>query len=164
MADIIIIYDSVTGNTQRMAMLIKEGVEEEGLEAEAIPVGEAVLDQLLKARGIILGSMSKLGNISAPMKKFLDDTVDVHGRLNGKVGGVFSSSSHVGGGNETVNLSLIQALLIHGMIIKGMVEEDHYGALSVELMDDDGRSTVLYDGSSKRLGMETAQLVKQLSK
>lgn len=157
---VLIIYDTVT---ERMAMMVKEGVEEEGVEAEAKPVSETHPEELLKADGIILGSMSRLGNISAPMKRFLDDTVDFHGSLDGKVGGVFSSSSHVGGGNETTNLNLLQAMLIHGMIVKGMVEEDHYGALSVEMVDEEGRSTVLYDGSSKRLGKEVAQLVNKLA-
>lgn len=163
MGYILIVYDSVKGNTERMAMLVKEGVEEEGLDATAKPVSEVYPEELLKADGIILGSMSRLGNISAPMKTFLDQTVDYQGSLNGKVGGVFSSASHIGGGNETTNLNLVQAMLIHGMIIKGMVEEDHYGALSVEMVDEEGRSTVLYDGSSKRLGREVAQLVKRLS-
>jgi NAD(P)H dehydrogenase (quinone) len=162
MADVIIVYDSIRGNTERMAMLVKEGVEEEGISALAKPVAETNPEELVKADGIILGSMSRMGNVSSTMKKFLDETAYFHGSLNGKVGGVFSSSSHIGGGNETTNLSLLQAMLIHGMVIKGMVEEDHYGALSVEMVDEDGRSTVLYDGSSRRLGVEVAQLVKKL--
>jgi NAD(P)H dehydrogenase (quinone) len=162
MADILIVYDSVGGNTERMAMMIKEGVEEEGPDADARPVTEVHPEELLKAKGIILGSISRLGNISAPMKEFLDETVAFHGSLDGKVGGVFSSASHVGGGNETTNLNLLQAMLIHGMVVKGMVEEDHYGALSVEMIDEEGRSTVLHDGSSKRLGREVARLVKKL--
>lgn len=73
MSYVLIIYDTVT---ERMAMMVKEGVEEEGVEAEAKPVSETHPEELLKADGIILGSMSRLGNISAPMKRFLDDTVD----------------------------------------------------------------------------------------
>ena len=119
-------------------------------------------EELLKTDGIILGSMSRLGNVSASMKTFLEGTVAFQGSLNGKVGGVFSSASHIGGGNETTDLNLLQAMLIHGMVVKGMVEEDHYGALSVEIIDEEERSTVLYDGSCRRLGKEVAMLVKKL--
>ncbi|MFQ6032878.1 MAG: flavodoxin family protein, partial [Candidatus Zixiibacteriota bacterium] len=73
MANILVVYDSVGGNTERMAMLVKEGVEDEGIEADAKPVTEVHQEELLKADGVLLGSMSRLGNMSAPMKRFLDD-------------------------------------------------------------------------------------------
>lgn len=50
-----------------------------------------------------------------------------HGKLVGKVGGVFTSSGMIGGGNETTIMSILQGLLIHGMIVQGVQEGNHYG-------------------------------------
>jgi NAD(P)H dehydrogenase (quinone) len=70
-----------------------------------------------------------------PIKKLLDESVKFHGRLKGKVGGAFSSSANVGGGNETTILDMLNALLIHGMIIMGDHRGDHYGPVSIDFPD-----------------------------
>ena len=58
-----------------------------------------------------------------------------HGRLDGKLGGAFSSSANVAGGNETTILSIVAAMLIHGMIIQGDYQGDHYGPVAVGGVD-----------------------------
>ena len=59
-----------------------------------------------------------------------------HGRLAGKVGGAFSSSANVGGGNETTIRGILDALLIHGMIVQGVAAGDHYGPVSIGKPDE----------------------------
>jgi NAD(P)H dehydrogenase (quinone) len=61
--------------------------------------------------------------------------VKFHGRMRGKIGGAFSSSANVGGGNETTILSILKALIIHGMIIQGESSGDHYGPVSIGTPD-----------------------------
>ncbi len=63
--------------------------------------------------------------MAAEIKKFIDESVKFHGKLEGKVGGAFSSSAQIGGGNETTIMDILKTLLIHGMIIQGSSKGDH---------------------------------------
>lgn len=133
MAKILIIYDSKTGNTKKMAMAIAQGVKEvEGAEVEVKKVDNVTLKDLLKADGLIIGSPTYYGQMSAKIKALIDKSVEIHGQLEGKVGAAFTSSGGTASGAETTLFSLIQAMLIHGMIIQGRAKEKHYGAAAVE--------------------------------
>jgi len=74
--------------------------------------------------------------MAAEIKKLLDDSIRLHGRLDGKLGGAFASSANVAGGNETAILSILSALLIHGMLVKGMADGSHYGPVAIKSFDD----------------------------
>ncbi|MBS3817700.1 MAG: flavodoxin family protein, partial [Candidatus Thermoplasmatota archaeon] len=54
-----------------------------------------------------------------------------HGDLDGMVGGAFTSSANPAGGNETTIMALLETLLIHGMVVKGIPKADHYGPVVV---------------------------------
>jgi len=75
----------------------------------------------------VAGSPTDYGHMAAELKKFIDDSMKFHGKLSGKVGGAFASSANVGGGNETTVRSILDAWLIHGMIVEGTAHGDHYG-------------------------------------
>ena len=119
-------------------------------------VDEIEADDLLQYDGIIIGSPTYYGTMAAQIKKLLDDSVKFHGKLEGKVGAAFASSANVGGGNETTILDIINALLIHGMVIQGDSKGDHYGPVAVGAPD--GRA----QKECQRLGERTARLVKKL--
>jgi len=156
MTKILIIYFSQTGNTEKMAYAVAEGVREERVEHQVKKVQEASLDDLLDVEGIVIGSLTYFGTMAAEMKSFLDQSVVHFNRLKGKVGGAFASSALLGGGNETTVLAILQALLIHGMIVEGTTEGGHYGP--VALGPPDQRSTE----ECKQLGRRVARLAKKL--
>ena len=135
MAKVLILFFSKSGNTAKMADVVAEGVRNSGAEAFVKDVKETDVGELLKVDGIIIGSPTYYGTMAAQIKKFIDDSVKYHGKLVGKVGGAFASSGGLAGGNETTVLDIIKALLIHGMIIPGNVEGDHYGAVAVGAPD-----------------------------
>ena len=135
MAKVLILFFSQSGNTAKMADIVAEGVRGTGAEAVVKDVKEADVDELLKPDGIIIGSPTYYGTMAAEIKKYIDDSVKYHGKLVGKVGGAFASSGGLAGGNETTVLDIVKALLIHGMIIPGNVEGDHYGAVAVGAPD-----------------------------
>jgi len=154
----IIIYYSLTGNTKRMAESIAEGLKKEGVntvvkEAEKVRPGE-----LLKFEAIIIGSPTYYGTMAAQIKKLLDDSVEFHGKLDGKVGAAFSSSANIGGGNETTILDILNAMLIHGMIIQGDPAGGHYGPVAIDAPDSRAMK------ECARLGSRVAKLVKKLYK
>jgi len=157
MAKALVIYYSHTGNTKKMAESVVEGIKKEGMEASLKDVKDVDASELLKYDAIIIGSPTYYGTMAAQIKKLLDESVDFHGQLDGKVGAAFASSANVGGGNETTVLDILNAMLIHGMIIQGDHQGDHYGAVSIG--SPDARATKQCIG----LGSRVAKLVKRLS-
>ncbi|MFH1878413.1 MAG: NAD(P)H-dependent oxidoreductase [Candidatus Omnitrophota bacterium] len=136
MSKIAVIYYSRSGNTRAMAELISSGAESErGIQVDVIPVEDFPPERALEYDGLIIGSPTYYGTMSYQIKKFFDDSVAFHGRLSGKVGAAFSSAANVGGGNETTITDILNALLIHGMIIQGSFKGDHYGPVSIGAPD-----------------------------
>jgi NAD(P)H dehydrogenase (quinone) len=127
---ILIVYDSKTGNTEKMASAIAKGAEKMGAEATVKRVEQTKLEDLLSADGIIMGSPTYFGQMSAKLKALIDESVKIHEKLTGKVGAAFTSAGGTATGAETTLLSIVQAMLIHGMIIQGNAEDKHYGVVA----------------------------------
>ncbi|MGB3086790.1 MAG: flavodoxin family protein, partial [Phycisphaerae bacterium] len=96
------------------------------------------------------------GLMAAEIKKMFDESVAIHGQLEGKVGGAFTSAANLAGGNETTILSILEAMLIHGMIVKGTSRRDHYGPVAIGKPDERAVE------QSRLLGREVAELAVKL--
>ena len=131
----VVIYYSRSGTTKKMAEIIYKNIKDAGEEADIFPVSEIKPEQLLDYDGIIIGSPTYYGTLAAEIKKFLDDSVSLHGKLDGELGGAFSSAANLAGGNETTILSILEAMLIHGMITQGDPKGDHYGPGAISQID-----------------------------
>lgn len=127
----IVVFYSRSGSTEKMAHKIAEGIRNEGVDTEVRSVSHTSPDDLVNFDAIVIGSPTQYGSMAWEVKKLLDDSANKHYKLDGKVGGAFSSSCHVGGGNETTILDILHAMLVHGMIIQGDPMYDHYGATSL---------------------------------
>jgi NAD(P)H dehydrogenase (quinone) len=156
MVKILICYYSKTGNTKEMAELIGQGVNTEGIEVDVKDVTEVGSDDLLDYEGIILGSPTYYGTCAAPIKELIDESVSHHGSLEGKVGGAFTSSANIAGGNETTIINILQMLMIHGMIVKGDPKGSHYGPVSVGSPDMSAKQECI------TYGRKIAQLTQKL--
>lgn len=157
MAKVLISYYSKSGNTRKMAEYIREGLQTlDGIEVLLKKVKETDLDDLKAADGIILGSPTYFGTLAAEMKDLMDRSIKYFGKLNGKVGGAFTSSGGIGGGNETTLLSLMQGLMIHGMIVQGLQKGNHYGPVSIGAPDES------VHGECVRYGQMIGELVLKL--
>ncbi len=160
MSKVLIVYDSRTGNTEKMAKAVAEGVKEAAIEVELKKVDEVKLSDLEAADGIILGSPCHFGVMSDKMKGLIDKSSEILGKLANKVGAAFSSSMARGGGSETTVLSLIQAMLIHEMIIAGgalAAKEGLYGAIALSAPDEKASN------ACRLLGKRVAELVRRLA-
>jgi NAD(P)H dehydrogenase (quinone) len=131
MARALVCYYSVTHNTEKMAAKIADVLRAQGMDVDLKSVEETAVNDLLKYDCLLFGSPTYYGSMAWPIKKLLDESVKFHGKLQGKVGGAFSSSANVGGGNETTILDILKALLIHGMVVRGDYRGDHYGPVSI---------------------------------
>jgi NAD(P)H dehydrogenase (quinone) len=156
MAKILVIYYSRTGNTKKMAELIAEGIIRESVSVDVRDVKDVRPADLTGYEGILIGSPTYYGSMAAEVKKLLDDSVQYHGKLDGKVGAAFSSSANIAGGNETTILDILNAMLIHGMIIKGDFRGDHYGPVSIGVPDERASRLCVAHG------VNTAKLVKKV--
>lgn len=156
MSKILIGYYSRTGNTKRMAELIAEGVKAAQTDVDLKPVDEITAADLAGYDGIILGSPTYYGLLASEVKKLLDESVKFHGKLEGKAGGAFSSSANIAGGNETTVMSIINAWLIHGMVVQGDPKGNHYGPVSI------GYPDARVEAECRRYGERIAGLVARL--
>ena len=155
-----IIYHSESGNTRRMAELVKEGAESvAGVEAKVMPLDDVDKDFADAAPVILLGSPTYEGTTSWQMKKFLD-TTDV--ALAGKLGGVFVSQNWPGGGGGSfAEMSIIAGMLVRGMLIYsgGITRGEpylHFGAVSQRSPEG------LYAERCRKLGQNLATMGKKL--
>jgi len=139
-----------------MAQFVEQGVRKTNVEVETKKVKEVNVDELLDVEGIILGSPTYFGVMASEMKQFVDKSIKHFGKLNGKVGGAFATSGGIGGGNETTIISIIEALLIHGMIIQGSTKGGHYGPVGIGSPDSRVESECI------ALGERVGELVKKL--
>ena len=72
---VLIVYDSRSGNTERMAHYVEEGVKAEGVDVDVVKVDDANVDELPNYRGLILGSPVYYGLPSAKIKEYLDSAL-----------------------------------------------------------------------------------------
>ena len=156
---VLVLYFSKSGNTKRLAEAIAEGVEEvEGVKAVLKKTDEVTKEDFSASEGIIAGSPVYFGLMAAELKKVFDEFVGVRKKMEGKVGAAFTTSGDPTGGKETTMMSIIQALLIYGMVIVGdpLSATGHYGVGCV------GKPDAKTEENGIKLGKRVAELAKKL--
>lgn len=137
MARILVLYDSISGNTRAMAGYVAEGAREiPSAEIRVKSVADAHTDDVLWCDGIAVGSPTHMGVLSWRMKKFWDEQLDpLWGKIDGRIGCAFSSSGGWGGGNEVTCMSILTVLMNFGFLVFGVPDYVanqytlHYGAV-----------------------------------
>lgn len=158
MARILIIYQSKTGNTERMSEAVEAGIKGEGVSVIRKRIENTTLEDLLEPQGIIVGTPTYFGATTAEFKKLIDESIKYFPKLEGKVGAAFASSGDLGGGGETAILDILRAFLVHGMIVPGFTSGGHYGPVSV------GAPNIEREKVCTEFGARMARLIKRLHK
>lgn len=155
MSSILIIYYTRAGNTEKLAKAVAEGVREGGGTPTVRKVDEVDVSELPGYDGIIAGSPVYFGMMAAELKKFFDESVTVRKKMVNKVGAAFVTGAHRTGGKETTLISILQAMLIEGLVVVGDPLETggHYGAAGSD-------ETGLKEG--RALGKRVAELADML--
>lgn len=160
MPSVLVIYDSQSGNTEKAAALVAEGVRQvKGADCILKRVDDVSLGDLSNADGIIIGSPTYYGTMSGKIKALLDESVELHGKLDGKVGAAFTSSGGTATGAETTILSILQGLLIHGMIVQGTPNAQHYGLAVVGAPKENDKGKCIEFGA--RIAKLTAKIASK---
>jgi NAD(P)H dehydrogenase (quinone) len=156
---ILVMYYSRSGNTKKLAAAVAGGVRQvKEVECLLKPVSEVTKEDFVSCEGIIAGSPVYFGTMAAEMKDIFDKYVGVRRKMEGKIGAAFATSGDATGGKETTLFSIIQAMLIYGMIVVGdpLDATGHYGVACVGAPD---RETAV---NAAKLGRRVATLVKKL--
>lgn len=154
---VLVLFFSKTGVTKEMAEAIGQMFKELKVPHDVTAAEDFKAKDFVNYDGIIIGSPTYYGTVAWQIKKLLDESVSLHGRLDNKIGAAFTSSANLAGGNETTLFSILQALLIHGMIVQGDSEGDHYGPVSL------GDDPAVAERKCRRLAERFARLLKKLS-
>lgn len=146
---VLVVFYSMYGHTYELARAVAEGVASvEGVEVvlrrvqefetvekatEGNPAVQAArekqkeipvctVDDLRAADGVLFGSPTRYGNMTAQMKQLIDSTGSLwlKGEMEGKPAGVFTSTGSTHGGQETTLLTMMIPLLHLGMVVIGV--------------------------------------------
>jgi NAD(P)H dehydrogenase (quinone) len=147
MADVnvLIAFYSRTGVTEALAKAIAEGAERQGAKVRLRRARELVGPEVMAkvpgwaeaadamngrhpapntadaewADAMVFGTPTRFGSVSSELKAYIDSLggLWVQGKLNGKAGAVFCSTSTTHGGNESTLLSMYNPLAHLGLII-----------------------------------------------
>ncbi|WP_457575789.1 NAD(P)H-dependent oxidoreductase [Desulfomarina sp.] len=124
MTQILIIYASDFGNTEKMAQATADGVRSiKGAQPLVKKAEETTKEDMKGSDGILFGSAVHMGSMAWQMKKFIDRICSglwLEDSMNGKVAGVFVSGGGFGGsgaGAELAMLSMLNNIAELGMLI-----------------------------------------------
>jgi NAD(P)H dehydrogenase (quinone) len=167
---ILVAYHSETGHTEKLARAIREGAARvTGVEVALRPVAEVKSEEVVAARGIVLGSPVHWHNLSAAVKKFLDSAaqaLEKGGQWGeGRTAGVFATAGNPSGGQEMARLSMISAFLSMRFVVIGGLNREGYGNLGPQAVTSGstpGVSAVELE-EARRYGERFAKLTLQIS-
>lgn len=124
MAQVLVVYASDYGNTEKMAKAAVAGIESvAGVAAVLKKAEDVTAEDLLGSDGVMVGTPVHMGSMDWRLKKMIDTVCSglwMQDKLNGKVAGVFVSGSGYGGagsGAELTFLSVLNNFAELGMII-----------------------------------------------
>lgn len=186
-AEILVLYYSRHGATEKLARLAARGVESAGaiarvrsvaaLDGTSAAAPVATLADLSECHGLLLGSPTRFGAMAAAMQAFFESTTPLwlSGALVGKPAGAFTSTSTMHGGNESTLLDILRPLLHHGMLLVGLPYTEPalsstqrggtpYGASHVSGADGQAALNPEERSLAMALGKRVASIAMQLRK
>ena len=124
MEKVVVVYHSGFGHTKLQAEAVHKGAASvEGVDAVILTTEKAIekMDDLDSADAIIFGCPTYMGNISAEMKRFLEEAVKkwFTQSWKDKIAGAFTNSSSFSGDKLNTLFGLVVNAMQHGMIFVG---------------------------------------------
>ncbi len=166
--EICIGVDGVRGATARLRTVPAVSAVSVATESEIPDAGPpfATHDDLRECQGLVMGSPTRFGNMSAALKYFLDGTGShwLSGTLSGKPAGVFTSTSTLHGGQETTLLTMALPLIHHGMLLVGIPYTESTLSTTTTGGSPYGASHVSWNRESDSLSGEEKELAQALGK
>ncbi|MGB9607031.1 MAG: flavodoxin family protein [bacterium] len=111
---VLVVYDSQTGNTEKMAEAIGEGAREAGGEVVVAKVDIIPIHHFYPPHVLFIGSPCYFGNVSWKIKRLFDQGLNLVGEFKDKLAGYFASAGSRKDGEYTLYF-LERFLKIHQM-------------------------------------------------
>ena len=198
MTKVLVLYYSSYGHLAKMAEAVAQGARDGGAEVDIRRVPETAPKEVAEAAGfrpdhshpeikgvnalgdydaIVIGAPTRFGRMPSQMAAFLDQAggLWMTGKLNGKVGGAFTSTASQHGGQEVTLFSIITNLLHFGMTIVGLdygyqgqmtLEQVHggspYGATTIAGGDGSRQPSEIDLGGARYQGKRIAETAAKL--
>lgn len=156
---VLVTYHSLTGNTEELAKEVAKGVKEvDGVESILKRAEDVKEEDFLEAKAIIAGSPVYFGSMASELKRVFEKFVHLRDKMENKVGAAFATSGDESGGKETTIMSILQAMLIYGMIVVGdpMDATGHYGTACCGRPGDEAKR------NARKLGKRVAEVAKKI--
>ena len=153
---ILVLYFSKGGNTRKLAEAVARGAGMvDGTQVVLKHTDDVTKEDFVNAQGIIAGSPVYFGLMAAELKSVFDRFVGVRRKMENKIGAAFATSADPSGGKETTMFSIIQAMMIYGMVIVGdpMSATGHFGTACV------GAPDKAAEENAAKLGRRVAEMV-----
>ena len=139
---ILVVFDSRTGHTEKLARAVAEGVDQVEGAVAVLRRGEEVEDEeILSSSGILLGSPVHWASLSAESKAFVERVgqVLVEAKELGpestprtRAAGAFVTGGAISSGKELARLSILAAFLNMRFVVIGGEEADGFGTLGAQ--------------------------------
>ena len=160
---ILIVFDGhEDGLVERMSRKVAEGARSAGAEVLMLTAANAKPDDVLSHDALIIGSPCHFAAPSTAVKRFMDATWPLRGKLAGKIGGAFTAANHLAGGHELTLISAIAFFMSHGMIVEGNAEGDAFGATLIAPEGDASEAMSDDPEECRQLGVKIAKLAARL--
>lgn len=118
--NVLIVYYSAQGHTQALAEAVAKGARSvDGVNVVLKTVAETTTPDLLAADAIILGSPVYNANVAPEMQQFVNRWPFEGAPLRDKIGAAFVTAGGFSAGEELVQMNILHAMLIFGMIVVG---------------------------------------------
>lgn len=118
-----IVYDSGYGHTEVIALKVSEGLVSSGLQTDVIKAkdinsGVTPIEELEKYDGIVFGSPTYMGTVSAEFKKFMDLSSKTwyEQKWKNKIAAGFTNSAGLSGDKANTLLTLVTFACQHSMV------------------------------------------------
>lgn len=167
---VLVVYHSETGNTERMAQSVAEGARSmEGVEVLLLSVDEVSADQLIEADAIIVGSPVYNANVTPEISAFIASWPFDGQPLKDKIGAAFVTAGGISAGEEIVQMNILQSMLVFGMIVVGGPDwTQPFGASAVTgeppfEVDEQNEISDQFIDKGYQLGERVAKLVKSMN-
>ncbi|WP_288389994.1 flavodoxin family protein [uncultured Acinetobacter sp.] len=117
-----IVYHSPYGHTAKVAAYIAQGAKKMGIEVHLMPIEHIDWDLLDASQGIIFGSPTYMGSVSADFKRFMDSSSKRwRDRIwQGKIAAGFANSGGLSGDKLSVLQQIHLFAMQHGMLWSGL--------------------------------------------
>lgn len=121
--NILVVYHSLTGNTEKMAKAVAKGAQSvPATMVELKRVDQVTAQQLFASDGLIVGSPVYWSNMAGEVKTFFDNWQFKFGvfpefKMRNKVGAAFATGGQISSGKEVTMLTILAAMLGNQMIV-----------------------------------------------